>query len=641
MSMIKTSGIAFKLIVLIMVSITVILASVLFYNYTVSRRIIAANVEKNAANLARATVNRIDAVLLAVQKVPAGLAQFLENGSWEGGDLVTLVRALVENNPEIYGAAIAFEPHAYSPNSRAFAPYVYRKNGQLKFAYIPYDYFTWDWYQIPKELNRPVWTEPYYDEGAGQAVMTTFSVPFYRLVMGEKVFMGVVTADVSLSWLQQIVASIKVARTGYGFLLSKNGTYITHPNPELMMNETIFNVAEARGDRAMRELGRKMIGGGSGFTDYKSALTGKDCWMVYSPVAANGWSLAVLFPRDELMEDIGRLNRIVVLLSLAGFALVLIVIVLIAGTITRPLRVLSAATEHVARGNLDVVLPPIRSQDEVGTLSRSFETMLASLNRYIADLTETTTAKERIESELKIAHDIQMGILHKLFPAFPDRTELDIYATLEPAKEVGGDLYDFFFMDHDHLCFAIGDVSGKGVPAALFMAVTRTLLKTKATKGLSPATVLARVNEDLALDNPHCMFVTLFMGILDVRTGEIDYCNGGHNPPYVMRGGGRIELVDAAHGMALGIMDDAVYESARITLRPGDALFLYTDGVTEAMNTADELFSDERLANDLVPLRDSDVKEMVSGIEQQVRAFAQGAAQADDITIMALRYLGH
>jgi len=379
MSMIKTSGIAFKLIVLIMASITAILASVLHYNYDVSRRIIAANVEKNAANLALATVNRIDAVLLAVQKVPASLAQFLENGSWQGGDLVTLIGTMVENNPEIYGAAIAFEPHAYSPNSQSFAPYVYRKNGKLEFSYIPYDYFTWDWYQLPRELHRPIWTEPYYDEGAGQVLMTTFAMPFYRVIMGEKVLMGVVTADVSLSWLQQIVSSIKVARTGYGFLLSKNGTFITHPDPDLIMNETIFNTAEARNDGTIRELGRKMIGGGSGFTHFKSLLTGKDCWMVYSPVSSNGWSLAVLFPRDELMEDVGRLNRTVVLLSLAGFVLVLIVIVLIAGTITGPLRALSAATEQVAQGNLDVVLPPIRSQDEVGALSRSFGTMMASL----------------------------------------------------------------------------------------------------------------------------------------------------------------------------------------------------------------------------------------------------------------------
>jgi sigma-B regulation protein RsbU (phosphoserine phosphatase) len=234
--------------------------------------------------------------------------------------------------------------------------------------------------------------------------MTTFSVPFYRVTMGERVFMGVVTADVSLSWLQEIVSSIKVAHTGYGFLLSKNGTFITHPDPGLIMNETIFTAAEARGDTHMREIGREMIRGGSGFTRFKSLLTAKDCWMVYCPVSSSGWSLGVLFPQDELMEDITQLNRIVLFLRLAGFILVLVVIVLIAGTITRPLRALSSATEHVAKGNLDFVLPSIRSEDEVGRLAQSFGTMMSSLKRYLVDLTEATAANERIESELKIAH---------------------------------------------------------------------------------------------------------------------------------------------------------------------------------------------------------------------------------------------
>ena len=638
--MFNSKGIAFKLIVLIMTSITLILSSILLYNYFFSRRIIIANVEKDARHLALATVNRIDAVLLSVQKIPASLAGFLEDVSYEDGAILELIRSVVENNPEIYGATIAFEPYAYSPNTRRFAPYFYKQGNELAFAYLPYDYFTWDWYQIPKELNKPIWTEPYYDEDAGKVIMTTFSVPFYRVSMGQKVFMGVVTADVSLSWLHEIVSSIKVAHTGYGFLISKNGTFITHPKSELMMNETIFAVAEAKEDNVMRELGRKMIRGGSGFTPFKSLLTGKDCWMIYSPVLSSGWSLGVLFPQDELMEDITKLNRVVLFLSLGGFLLVLVVIVLIAGTIIRPLRTLSRATENVAEGDLDFVLPSIQSGDEVGKLARSFETMMASLKRYIEDLTKTTAAKERIESELKVAHDIQMGILSKTFPPFPDRSEVDIYATIEPAKEVGGDLYDFFFMDHDHLCFTIGDVSGKGVPAALFMAVTKTLIKSKATQGLTPDTVLTRVNEDLSLDNPFSMFVTLFLGILDVRTGEMQYCNGGHNPPYLLRAEGGADPLESTNGIALGAWDEAVYQSKTMILEKGDAVFLYTDGVTEAMNNSDDLFTDKRLAAELNQLTNKDTKQIVLRIQEKVRSFAEGAPQADDITIMALRYYG-
>ncbi|MFH1350058.1 MAG: SpoIIE family protein phosphatase [Pseudomonadota bacterium] len=638
--MLKNRGLALKLIFLILTSITLIFSFVFIYNYSVSRQIISQNVEKNARNLARATINRIDTVLHGVEKVPNNLSYVLESLDYVGGDLMELIRSVVENNPEIYGATIAFEPHAYDKNALTFAPYFYKNKGKVEFTYIPYEYFYWDWYQIPKELNGPAWTEPYYDEGAGEIIMATYSVPFYKTILGERRLIGVVTADISLSWLQDIVSSIKIAETGYGFLLSKNGTFVTHPDQSFIMNETIFSVAEARGDAKMRELGRQMTRGQSGFVPFRSLLTGKECWMVYAPLPSSGWSLGVLFPQDELMADISSLNRMVLFLSLGGFSLIFLVIVLIARSITKPLVLLSAAAEIIATGNLDIEIPRIKSRDEVGRLSDSFNYMKTSLNRYIKELTETTAAKERIESELKIAHDIQMGILPKIFPPFPERPEFEIYATIEPAKEVGGDLYDFFFMDDNHLCFTVGDVSGKGVPASLFMAITKTIIKIKATQGLTPDKVLSRVNQDLALDNPSLMFVTLFLGILDTRTGELEYSNGGHNPPYLLRHNGDLEPLETTKGMALGVMEDFSYQSRKVFLKKGDVLFSYTDGVTEAMNQRGDLFSESRLKKELMVLRNSSLEQITDGIMDKARAFSQGLPQTDDITILILRYKG-
>ncbi|MBN1105031.1 MAG: SpoIIE family protein phosphatase [Deltaproteobacteria bacterium] len=638
--MARSRGIALRLSILILASITVIFSVVFTYNYFISRQIILQNVERNAENLALSTVARTDAVLRAVERVPKNLAYFLEEFPYEGGELIRLIQAVVEKNPDIYGATIAFEPYAYSPNIRAFAPYFYRKEGTVNFVYIPYEYFDWDWYQIPKELKAPSWTEPYFDEGAGSIMMATFSVPFYRRVEGERILAGIVTADVSLSWLQEMLASIKIEETGYGFVISRNGTFVTHPSSSLVMNETIFSVAEEKADPEMRELGRKMTRGESGFASFTSLHTGKECWMKYAPLPSNSWSVAVLFPKDELMADIYRLTQTVVTMGIVGFLFILVVIVWIAGSITRPLRALSRAVGHIGTGNLDVELPLVKRRDEVGTLAESFHFMKTSLKQYIAELKETTAAKERIESELKIAHEIQMSILPMTFPPFPHRREFDIYATIAPAKEVGGDLYDFFFLDEDHLCVAIGDVSGKGVPAALFMAVTRTLIKTKATQGLTPDKVLGRVNEDLALDNDSMMFVTLFLGILDTRTGELEYSNAGHNPPYVLRRGGGVELVEGTGGTALGVLEGCVYRSKKVLLRKGETIFLYTDGVTEAMDRDDALFSDERLIRDLGALHEKPPQEVLSGVMDRVKVFSEGAPQADDITILVLRYNG-
>ncbi len=636
----RNRGIALKLVLLTLTSIAIIFSVVFTYSYFFSRRIISENVEKNARSLAQSTVNKIDSVLMAVEKVPRSLAYFYEDMPGEGVDLIDLLRSMVINNPEIYGAAIAFEPYAYSPDILRFAPYVFMGENDIITTSISYDYLYYDWYQIPKELERPAWTEPYYDEGAGNTLMVTYSIPFYKNVDGKRTFMGVVTADISLAWLQDIISSIRIGQTGYGFLLSRNGTFVTHPDKKLIMNETIFSVAEANGDESARELGRKMVSGNTGFVPFTSIVTAKECWMAYMPLSSNGWSLAVLFPQNELMADISRLNHTVLFISIFGFLIILIVTVWIAKSITRPLRALSIATEEIATGGLDVEIPSIKSRDEVGKLADSFEYMKTSLKKYIVDLTEATAERERIESDLKVAHNIQMGILPKKFPPFPGRTEFDIYATLVPAKEVGGDLYDFFMIDEDHLCFTVGDVSGKGVPAALFMAITRTLIKSKGTQGLSADRIVKGVNEDLSIDNPSMMFVTLFLGILDLKSGQLEYCNGGHNPPYLIKVDGIIESLPTTKGMALGVMGEFNYRSNRIQMNPGDRLFLYTDGVTEAADRNNELYSEARLEDDLRRLMESSMPELVSNVINNVNAYSEGLPQTDDITMMVLSYFG-
>jgi len=216
--------------------------------------------------------------------------------------------------------------------------------------------------------------------------------------------------------------------------------------------------------------------------------------------------------------------------------------------------------------------------------------------------------------------------------------EFDLYATIEPAREVGGDLFDFFFLDDDHLCFNVGDVSGKGVPASLFMAVTRTLIKTRAAKDMTPEVILNQVNQDLSEDNPSLLFVTLFLGILNIKDGTIEYCNGGHNPPYIIREGGEIEAVEMTGGLALGVMEGFSFHSKRIVLNKGDAIFIYSDGVTEAMNKKHELFSEKRLEGELYRLKDLPVGDILTGVTEKIREFAQDEPQADDITMMIIHY---
>jgi sigma-B regulation protein RsbU (phosphoserine phosphatase) len=243
-----------------------------------------------------------------------------------------------------------------------------------------------------------------------------------------------------------------------------------------------------------------------------------------------------------------------------------------------------------------------------------------------------------MEGELTVARDIQRSIVPTIFPPFPEREEFDLHATLEPAREVGGDLYDFFLYDDDHLCFAVGDVAGKGVPASLFMAVTITLLRAAGGQTRDPADVLARVNEPLCRGNDAAMFVTLFYGVYQVSTGELTYSTGGHLPPYVVRTGGDVEAAARTPGPGLGISPAAAFGTASLRLEPGDALLLFTDGVSEAMDGAGRMFGTERLE---AVLRESGsgrgAARLVTGVREAVDAFAAGAEQYDDVTMLGFR----
>ncbi|MFC1925406.1 SpoIIE family protein phosphatase [Chloroflexota bacterium] len=311
----------------------------------------------------------------------------------------------------------------------------------------------------------------------------------------------------------------------------------------------------------------------------------------------------------------------------------------LARTISKPVVALSAGVKMIGAGQLDHQVH-VRTGDEIEELAESFNKMASDLKAYIRDLKDTTAAKERIESELRIATEIQISMLPRIFPPYPDRKEFDVYATMSPAKEVGGDFYDFFLVTENKFCFIIGDVCGKGVPAALFMAISKTLLKMEALAGYTPAEVLERVNNTLYPDNDSSMFFTGLCAILDTDTGELCIANGGHNPPLLRSNSNEFQFVELPRGIPVGPMPDIKYQSTCLTMSPGSVLFLYTDGVTEATNIKDELFSEARLQQSLLRLTDNNPVKLLDGAIMDIEAFVDGAEQSDDITIMVLRFNG-
>jgi serine phosphatase RsbU (regulator of sigma subunit) len=261
-----------------------------------------------------------------------------------------------------------------------------------------------------------------------------------------------------------------------------------------------------------------------------------------------------------------------------------------------------------------------------------------SIKRFSVNLKETIAEKEQIESELKIARSIQASMLPT---RFPERNDIDIFAIMEPAWEVGGDFYDFFFIDKDKICMIIGDVSGKGITAALFMVISKTLLKTESLRGLEPGDILFRVNNLLYPDNEECMFVTVFCSILDLKTGELQYANAGHNPPLLYTDSDGFEFIDVNKGFVLAGMADTKFVTEKMYLKSDDLIFLYTDGVTEAMNPDQKQFSNNRLLQTLSNLKGKKVQKCIEGVREEVRSFVKEETQSDDITMLALKYNGN
>jgi len=366
-------------------------------------------------------------------------------------------------------------------------------------------------------------------------------------------------------------------------------------------------------------------------------------------------SILVWRANDTLVSAIGETTAAqathesaLELLRWAGLASV---VVLLAGTITSvfmvrrltsPVSLLCTGAKVIGSGKYQtsVINPVAKRGDELGELARTFQDMVESLKLHMKELERTTAAKERIESELRVATEIQTSMLPRIFPPFPDRKEFDIFATMAPAREVGGDFYDFFFVDENKLCFVIGDVCGKGIPAALFMAISKTLLKTEALRGLSPEQIFTRVNNILYPDNDLSMFFTGLCVLLDTTNGEIMMSNGGHNPPLLSNTDSEFQFIQLPKSLVVGVMPDAKFECQKIALKPDDVIFMYTDGVTEAVNPEEHLFSSDRLKNCLSNLKEKDPTYIVNSIRKEIEDFTRGMPQSDDITMLALRFNG-
>ncbi|MBN4078211.1 SpoIIE family protein phosphatase [Nitrospina gracilis] len=737
----KNQGIVFKLTFCILITSVIFFLIVSNHNSKKIRSIFKGNLRVSAENLSHATLNKIESIIKAVEKIPQQMALSLDDSSYSKEDLLRLLRKTVENNPEIYGSTIAFEPYMFDADALYFAPYYYKSNKEIKFTFIgseTYKYFSWDWYKIPKEKNKPMWSEPYFDEGAGNIIMATYSVPFYREGKDGRELLGIVTADISLEWLQEMVSSIKVAETGYAFLLSQKGTMIMHPKKELVMNSTVFSLADKFDRPDILKVWQRMTNGETDFISMKHIITGEDTWLFYAPLPSNGWSLGVVFPKEELLTGINRLQIDLRIFAAGGMVLLLAAIIFIARSITKPIRKLSIAAEEMAKGNMDVVIPKIKSNDEVGKLARSFDFMERSIklhiqqieyisklpgenpnpvfrvgksgqvlyansaatknlkdwglevgsmlpsefdelitdsmqsgesktleinhggrilnfelmpvaessyiNIYGKDITERviaekqlekiTAEKNHMENEVKMATLVQEGFLPE---SPPEIQGYQFSAKTIPAKFVGGDFFDFILLDEKSLGMVIGDVSGKGVSAALYMAKLMSDFRYVSLINSDPGAVISQINYILSNRTRRGMFATAVFLLLDTKNMKLKLCNAGHHSLIILRNQKEFYEVGRAGGIPLGIQENASYSQEDIQLQSGDIAVLYSDGALEPVNKKNEQYGMERLQATLFESKNNSAEKILKNLEFSINAFTDNAAPFDDMTFLIFK----
>ena len=605
----------------------------LFYSY-LREKITEHAIERTHERLQNIT-NQIHNLLFTVETSMKQSVRMIEESSSNPDSLFRIITSIVENNDLIVGSGIAFKPDYYKEKGKYFMLYASLQNGNMDCQTLggkDYDYPCMDWYLIPELLKRNYWSEPYYDKGGGNFIMCTYSIPLYDK-KGE--VYAVFTANISLTQFTELVAHLKLYPSSFTFLLSRNGSYLTHPDHTKIMNETIFANAFDSQNAEQEYVGREMLAGQTGTKEIN--YENNPAFVFYTSIPSIGWSVGNICPANIILSELDATSKQVMFISLVIILILFFITNSIIRRLVRPLAEFARSAREIATGRFDVKLPDVQSKDEIKNLHDSLAYMQQSLSVYIGELKQTTAAKERIESELSIAREIQLGMIPKIFPPFPERKDVDLYALLQSAKEVGGDLYDFF-IQNGRLYFIIGDVSGKGVPASLFMAIARSLFRTLSPETFSPATIVTGMNNSISENNESNMFITLTVGILDLAAGVLKLCNAGHNQPLIIRPDGRTSFLEIKTNLIVGMMEHYTYTEEEITLEKGTKLFFYTDGVTEAENKSKDLYGDTRLLKCISGNAFSNVQEIVTSVVGSVAEHVQEAEPSDDLTILVIHY---
>ena len=622
-----------RLSIIIVMMATVFFLGSLGFLFVESRKAVRNEALNGAAQVLDNTVQRVNVLMQRVE-IASDNFMWLPLRHLDVADsMFVYSRRILTCNPDLNGCSIAFEPDFFPDKGHYFSAYTYNDDGKFDTTQEgnpSYDYHYMDWYQAPKLLDEPVWIEPFADFNPEDVYAEEIIASYCRPMKDSKGhYVGTFSTDISMEWISKTISEVKPYPNSYCIMIGQSGTFFVHPDTTKLLRESIFTPTLEHPDTALTNLGHAMQRGETGVR--KLVFEGKESYVFYKPLGITGWSVAMVCPESDIFGGYMRLYKIVIFIVIAGLILMRLAFSRIIKRELKPLNTLALQAETIASGQFDKTLPRDNRIDEIGKLTQSFSDMQHSLVNYISELKRTTAVKASIESELKVASDIQMGMIPRVFPPFPERQDIDLYASMTPAKVVGGDLYDYF-LQNERLYFCVGDVSGKGIPAAMFMAITRDLFRIIAQQNRSPWEIATMMNNFLVKDNDQSMFVTMFIGMVDLPKGRLEYCNCGHNVPIL--DGKFLEM--GSTNQPLGLWECKAFEGEVIEDIRNRQLLVYTDGLNEAENERQERLGDDRLLEAMQGTEQLTSEEIIHRLKVVVSNHRAGAEPNDDLTLLCL-----
>lgn len=613
-----------------------IYAAALYSSYQSTARQLEIGAARDADELARRLASDLDTHIRPIEGAIRTVASQLEEIDPPREQYAPRIHGILAAWPDVYGSTIAVEVNEDDPASRPFAPYYFRRGGKFEFSDLAlesYAYRELPWYRGAADTRLPVWSLPYFDEGGGETWMVTYSVPYFRKAPDRgRVLAGVVTSDLDLRWMREAADRLALDPGCFGWLVSPPDA---HPFIAPIGGAPADSVVRggAVDEARIREFAERMLTERRSFALLPDGLAHRPTYLWVRVLETLDWRLILAIPKHEMLAEARRLLKTQLLLGAAGLLLLVAALIFVASRVARPIHALAVAVGRAEEGNLEFELPPVERRDETGVLAAALRRLRDSLKRHVELRAETLAAQSRLGHELQIAARIQQSMLpHGAAALAPAGTR--VAATLIPAKQVGGDFFDYFVLRDGRLLFATGDVSDKGIPAALFMARLTGLLRVLGNAGAPPEHLLAELNERLVDGNDACMFATLGCGVLNPGTGRLQYASAGHEPPLLRQANGRVQTLSVENGPAVGIDAAVQYLLAESYLAPGDMLVLYTDGVTEAEAGAGAQLGVERLAE--IVAGGTDPQALVDRIAGEATRFAAEAPAADDLTVLAV-----